>query len=435
MKVRIVPPLTSAPAPATACRRSRRSGYDGRDRDRQVIRVPSPGGLCTSRVPSTAATRSREPEQPGAVAGSAPPTPSSATSSRTSRRPVAQRDRRPRSPRRTWRRWSAPRRPRSRACPRRWPAAAAVERDVDAHRDRRALRERGERRAEAALGEDRRVDAAGQLAQLVDRQLQLVGACRIEGRDAVAVVADPGSAIRSSRATATRLCWAPSCRLRSSRRRSSSWAATSRWRELRRSSISRTLRSTRPACEATCAEQLVLGRRHRLAGRLGDGEQPEQLAVVTHRHHPVAVERGRARRRRSRRRRRRARRSASRLAAPAAVRPPARPPPARRRRHSDHGPRHRGAAAPPSCTCRPSASAKSDSTSYGVARAPYTSRLASRWTRSRTGWNATATTAVAATDSHTDGVLPADQRPRADHDGDVHAGDEHAERPEHAGPG
>src|SRR5439155_15065531 len=37
----------------------------------------------------------------------------------------------------------------------------------------------------------------------------------------------------------------------------------------------------------------------------------------------------------------------------------------------------------------------SESTSYGVARLPYTTRLAKRWTRSRTGWKATATTAVA----------------------------------------
>ena len=40
----------------------------------------------------------------------------------------------------------------------------------------------------------------------------------------------------------------------------------------------------------------------------------------------------------------------------------------------------------------------SDRTSYGVARLPYTRRLAKRCTRSRTGWNATATTAVARID-------------------------------------
>ena len=39
--------------------------------------------------------------------------------------------------------------------------------------------------------------------------------------------------------------------------------------------------------------------------------------------------------------------------------------------------------------------ANSLSASYGVARLPYTSRLASRCARSLTGWKATATTAVA----------------------------------------
>src|SRR5215467_12119237 len=39
--------------------------------------------------------------------------------------------------------------------------------------------------------------------------------------------------------------------------------------------------------------------------------------------------------------------------------------------------------------------AKSDRTWYGVARLPYTTRLASRPARWRTGWNATATTAAA----------------------------------------
>src|SRR5215470_17377505 len=40
-----------------------------------------------------------------------------------------------------------------------------------------------------------------------------------------------------------------------------------------------------------------------------------------------------------------------------------------------------------------------DSTSYGVARRPYTNRFANRCTRSRTGWNATATNAVARIDN------------------------------------
>jgi hypothetical protein len=42
---------------------------------------------------------------------------------------------------------------------------------------------------------------------------------------------------------------------------------------------------------------------------------------------------------------------------------------------------------------------KSDSTSYGVARRPYTTRFASRAARWRSGWNATATIAAARADS------------------------------------
>ena len=46
------------------------------------------------------------------------------------------------------------------------------------------------------------------------------------------------------------------------------------------------------------------------------------------------------------------------------------------------------------------------STSYGVARFPYTSRLATFWTRSRTGWNPIATIAVARIDSARLGFPP-----------------------------
>ena len=41
-------------------------------------------------------------------------------------------------------------------------------------------------------------------------------------------------------------------------------------------------------------------------------------------------------------------------------------------------------------------SAKSDSTWYGVARSPYTRRLATRRARCRTGWNSRATATAAA---------------------------------------
>ncbi len=61
-----------------------------------------------------------------------------------------------------------------------------------------------------------------------------------------------------------------------------------------------------------------------------------------------------------------------------------------------------------SCVAKLSAnrSAKSESTSYGVARSPYTNRLASRCAHWRTGWKATATTAVATTASRTLGSAP-----------------------------
>src|SRR5215467_15009651 len=51
--------------------------------------------------------------------------------------------------------------------------------------------------------------------------------------------------------------------------------------------------------------------------------------------------------------------------------------------------------------------AKSDRTWYGVARLPYTTRLASRPARWRTGWNATATTAAATAASSGRPRLPA----------------------------
>ena len=52
----------------------------------------------------------------------------------------------------------------------------------------------------------------------------------------------------------------------------------------------------------------------------------------------------------------------------------------------------------------PSRRLNADSASYGTARDPYTSRSASRVSWRRIGWNASATTASASSDSHT---LPA----------------------------
>ena len=47
------------------------------------------------------------------------------------------------------------------------------------------------------------------------------------------------------------------------------------------SSVRRTLRSTRPACAARSRDQLLVGRRHRIARRLADRERAEQLARLT----------------------------------------------------------------------------------------------------------------------------------------------------------
>ena len=110
----------------------------------------------------------------------------------------------------------------------------------------------------------------------------------------------PGSSAASSSrlswtVSATSCCWAPSCRFRSIRCRSSSWAWTSRRRDARRSSmvacssaVSRTLRSTKPGLRGQVGQQLVLGGGHRLVLRLLHGDRAEQLIPVTDRDRPGA---------------------------------------------------------------------------------------------------------------------------------------------------
>ena len=70
---------------------------------------------------------------------------------------------------------------------------------------------------------------------------------------------------------------------RSSLRARSSCAATRRWRDSWSSSISRTLRSTRPAWAARSRIEPLLRRVHRVAGWHRDGERTEQLAAVADR--------------------------------------------------------------------------------------------------------------------------------------------------------
>ena len=77
---------------------------------------------------------------------------------------------------RTWRHSSVPRQRRSRPPTRpRWISLVG---DVDAHRQRRAIRERLDGGRQPATGEQRRVDAVGELAQLLDRRARCARAPR-----------------------------------------------------------------------------------------------------------------------------------------------------------------------------------------------------------------------------------------------------------------
>ena len=124
---------------------------------------------------------------------------------------------------RAWRRWSAPRRRRSRRSPR-VRAGAVRQVDVDRHRDRAARREGGDGGVQAAVGQHRRVDAAGEVAQLDERLLGL--AVRLVDQARASAGSSVARARPSVMASATSRCCAPSCRSRSIRRRSASAAAT-----------------------------------------------------------------------------------------------------------------------------------------------------------------------------------------------------------------
>jgi len=97
---------------------------------------------------------------------------------------------------------------------------------LEADRDRGAAGERLEGGVEATVGQDREVDAARGLAQLVQRASGL-------GDGLVELRAEFGRRrfLRSRRPSETSRCWAPSCRSRSIRCRAWSLAATIRTRE------------------------------------------------------------------------------------------------------------------------------------------------------------------------------------------------------------
>ena len=129
--------------------------------------VGPPAGLTTRSVPSSAPTRCSSPVSP-LPAGSAPPRPSSTTSA-TSTRSSARSGSRSRvasayliafASASATTKYAAV----STAARR---ALGSVDRDVD--RQRAARGERGDRRLEPAVGEDRRVDAAGEVAELLER--------------------------------------------------------------------------------------------------------------------------------------------------------------------------------------------------------------------------------------------------------------------------
>ena len=103
---------------------------------------------------------------------------------------------------------------------------------VDLDRQRRAVRERREGGGQAAVGEDRGMDAAGQLAQLLERVLELLARRgQVDWRARSGLASKLPSTMRSCSASDTSRCWAPSWRLRSRRRRSASPASTMRARE------------------------------------------------------------------------------------------------------------------------------------------------------------------------------------------------------------
>ena len=170
-----------------------------------------------------------------------------------------------------------------------------LDRDVQLDGDGAAAGECVQRRSQPALGEDRRVDAAGKLAQLVQRAGRLGRPASPAGPPARRTRAVAPPAPRAARrASETSRCWAPSCRSRSMRRRAWSAAATIRAREAVSSAYSWALsRETAswPAMSLTASSRSAVNAprssrfsssstaRRRAAAEDGHGEQRAAVEV------------------------------------------------------------------------------------------------------------------------------------------------------------
>ena len=197
-------------------------------------RAQSCGSSARSAVPARAGSRRRAAAERGDPVGEAAQ--AGPVRDRRRRPVVDDLDHRPASStqtrtvtseaRRAWRRSPGPRRRRSTPPPRRRRQPLRRQRH-DLHRAGagapRALRSP----ARAAVGQEARVEAADELADLLERerQLGLRGLEQLRHLGRAAPRAACGSAAGGGRRVTSRCC-APSCRLRSMRRRSASPAAT-----------------------------------------------------------------------------------------------------------------------------------------------------------------------------------------------------------------
>ena len=136
------------------------------------MRVPPPGGLTSSIVPPLASARSRRPSRPEPGRSAAPPTPSSAISSLRAPRPA-------RGPHLDQRGARVLLRVRDRlgddvVGDRLGARRRAARRELDQlDRDARAQGEALDRLGQAEVDQHRGMDPVGELAQLVDRELEL----------------------------------------------------------------------------------------------------------------------------------------------------------------------------------------------------------------------------------------------------------------------